>query len=488
MSKEAVESAQATTQPQVAAAPADAGDAGYSKDLKARHVNMIAIGGAIGTGLFLGAGGRLHNAGPALALAYLVCGVFAFFVVRALGELVLYRPSSGSFVSYAREFLGEKGAYVAGWMYFLNWSTTGIADITAIALYTHYWSMFTSIPQWVLALIALAVVLTVNLISVKIFGEMEFWFAIIKVATLVGFMLIGIFLLATQHDVGGSKPGLSVITDHGGVFPHGLMPVVLVMQGVIFAYAALELVGVAAGETAEPEKIVPRAVNSIMWRVGLFYVGSVVLLALLLPGSVYSADQSPFVTVLSKIGVPAAGDVMNLVVLTAAMSSLNSGLYSTGRILRSMAMAGSAPKFTRVMSRSQVPYGGILLTCAVCVLGVVLNYLVPSKAFEIVLNVASLGIISTWVIIMICHVIFVRRARAGLVTRPHFQLKFSPVTEIATVVFLLVCLGMMWNDEEVGRKTLLLIPVIAVMLVVGWFGIRRQVAKDAAKASAELPE
>ncbi len=149
----------------------------------------------------------------------------------------------------------------------------------------------------------------------KIFGEMEFWFAIIKVATLVGFMLIGIFLLATQHDVGGSKPGLSVITDNGGVFPHGLMPVVLVMQGVIFAYAALELVGVAAGETAEPEKIVPRAVNSIMWRVGLFYVGSVVLLALLLPGSVYSADQSPFVTVLSKIGVPAAGDVMNLVVL-----------------------------------------------------------------------------------------------------------------------------------------------------------------------------
>ncbi|MER6385219.1 amino acid permease [Streptomyces sp. NPDC001250] len=485
MSKDAVQSAQAAN-PRAAQTPVDAGDAGYSKDLKARHINMIAIGGAIGTGLLLGAGGRLHNAGPALALAYLVCGVFAFFVVRALGELVLYRPSSGSFVSYAREFLGEKGAYVAGWMYFLNWSTTGIADITAIALYTHYWSMFTSIPQWVLALIALAVVLAVNLISVKIFGEMEFWFAIIKVATIVGFMLISIFLLATQHKVGGHTPGLSVITDHGGVFPHGVMPVVLVMQGVIFAYAALELVGVAAGETAEPEKVVPRAVNSIMWRVGLFYVGSVVLLALLLPGSVYSADQSPFVTVLSKIGVPAAGDVMNLVVLTAAMSSLNSGLYSTGRILRSMAMAGSAPKFTAKMSRSQVPYGGILLTCAVCVLGVGLNYLVPSQAFEIVLNVASLGIISTWVIIMICHMIFVRRARAGLVTRPHFQLKFSPVAEIATIVFLLVCLGMMWNDPDVGRKTILLIPVIAVLLVAGWFAVRRRVSANTDKELAEM--
>ncbi|GHB15043.1 L-asparagine permease [Streptomyces viridiviolaceus] len=486
MSKDAVDTAQVAAHPEATRTPADAGDAGYSKDLKARHVNMIAIGGAIGTGLFLGAGGRLHDAGPALAIAYLVCGVFAFFVVKALGELVLYRPSSGSFVSYAREFLGEKGAYVAGWMYFLNWSTTGIADITAIALYTHYWSMFTSIPQWVLALIALAVVLAVNLISVKIFGEMEFWFAIIKVATLVGFMLIGIFLLATQHDVGGHTPGLSMITDHGGVFPHGLMPVVLVMQGVIFAYAALELVGVAAGETAEPEKVVPRAVNSIMWRVGLFYVGSVVLLALLLPGSVYSGDQSPFVTVLSKIGVPAAGDVMNLVVLTAAMSSLNSGLYSTGRILRSMAMAGSAPKFTRVMSRSQVPYGGILLTCAVCVLGVGLNFLVPSQAFEIVLNVASLGIISTWVIIMICHLIFVRRARAGEVTRPHFRLPGSPVTEIATIAFLLACLGMMWNDPEVGRKTLLLIPVIAVMLVAGWFGVRRRVEQNADQELSRL--
>ncbi|WP_220290989.1 amino acid permease [Streptomyces sp. MBT84] len=479
MSKDAVNTAAVPSQRDAARTPADAGDAGYSKDLKARHVNMIAIGGAIGTGLFLGAGGRLHSAGPALALAYLVCGVFAFFVVRALGELVLYRPSSGSFVSYAREFLGEKGAYVAGWMYFLNWSTTGIADITAIALYTHYWSFFTSVPQWMLALIALAVVLAVNLISVKIFGEMEFWFAIIKVATLVCFMFVGIFLLSTQHDVDGTKPGLSVITGHGGILPHGVMPVVIVMQGVIFAYAALELVGVAAGETDRPEKVVPRAVNSIMWRVGLFYVGSVVLLALLLPGSVYSADQSPFVTVLSKIGVQGAGDVMNLVVLTAAMSSLNSGLYSTGRILRSMAVAGSAPRFTARMNRSQVPYGGILLTCAVCVLGVALNYFVPSRAFEIVLNVASLGVISTWVIIMVCHLVFVRRAREGRLARPSFRLPGSPVTEIVTIAFLLAVLGLMWNDPDVGRKTLMLVPVIAVMLVGGWFALRRRIAKAA---------
>ncbi|RSS82653.1 amino acid permease, partial [Streptomyces sp. WAC02707] len=266
----------------------DAGDAGYRKDLKSRHINMIAIGGAIGTGLFLGAGGRMSQAGPSLFIAYAVCGVFAFFVVRALGELVLYRPSSGAFVSYAREFMGEKGAYTAGWLYFLNWSTTAVADITAAATYAHFWSMFSDVPQWILALIALAVVLAANLISVKYFGEMEFWFAIVKVAALVVFMLVGIFLVVTSHDVGGSTPGLANITDNGGVFPHGTMPMLLLIQGVVFAYASVELCGVAAGETENPEKIMPKAINSIMWRVGLFYVGSVVLLALLLPYTAYS--------------------------------------------------------------------------------------------------------------------------------------------------------------------------------------------------------
>ncbi|MFE2187819.1 amino acid permease [Streptomyces sp. NPDC059455] len=455
----------------------DAGDAGYSKSLKARHVNMIAIGGAIGTGLFLGAGGRLKDAGPSLALAYAVCGVFAFLVVRALGELVLHRPSSGAFVSYAREFLGEKGAFVAGWMYFLNWATTGIADITAVATYTHYWGMFTEIPQWAIALIALAVVLTVNLISVKIFGELEFWFAIIKVGALVVFMAIGIFLLVTREQVAGGSTGPSLITEHGGVFPHGVLPMLLVIQGVVFAYASVELVGVAAGETENPEKIMPKAINSIMWRVALFYVGSVVLLSMLLPSGSYSGDESPFVTVLSKIGVPAAGGVMNLVVLTAAMSSLNSGLYSTGRILRSMAMSGSAPKFTGAMSRTHVPYGGILLTSFFCVLGVGLNYVVPSEAFEIVLNFAAIGILSTWAVIMLCHLLFWRRAQAGQVSRPGYQLPGSPYTEIVTLGFLASVLVLMWADGGPSRLTVMALPAIVAALVIGWY-VARSRMKD----------
>ncbi|MFF3516754.1 amino acid permease [Streptomyces sp. NPDC002573] len=462
----------------------DAGDAGYSKSLKSRHVSMIAIGGAIGTGLFLGAGGRLAVAGPSLAVAYAVCGVFAFLVVRALGELVLYRPSSGAFVSYAREFMGEKGAYTAGWMYFLNWATTGIADITAVATYTHYWGMFSSMPQWLIALIALAIVLAVNLISVKIFGELEFWFAIIKVGALVTFMCIGIYLLVTQHPIGDHTPGPHLIQDTGGIFPNGLLPMLMVVQGVVFAYAGVELVGVTAGETSEPGKSVPKAINSIMWRVALFYVGSVVLLAMLLPWNEYTSKESPFVTVLSHIGIPAAGSVMNLVVLTAAMSSLNSGLYSTGRILRSMAIAGSAPKFTGAMSRSQVPYGGILLTCGFCVFGVGLNFVVPADAFEIVLNLAAIGILTTWGMIMICHLLFWRKTQAGLITRPSYRLPGSPFTEIVTLLFLFSVFILMWADNGPGRITVMALPVIVAALVIGWFCVRGRVKaiRDAAKS------
>ncbi|GAB3398004.1 amino acid permease [Amycolatopsis echigonensis] len=464
---------------------ADAGDAGYRKALKSRHINMIAIGGAIGTGLFLGAGGRLAQAGPALAIVYAVCGLFAFFVVRSLGELILHRPSSGAFVSYAREFMGEKGAYVAGWMHFLNWSTTGIADITAIALYAHFWSFFTPIPQWVLALIALAVVVSLNLVSVKLFGEMEFWFSIVKVAALVLFLIVGIVLLVTQHPIDGHVPGPQLIADHGGVFPAGIVPMILIVQGVVFAYASCELVGVAAGETENPKAIVPKAINSIMWRIALFYVGSVVLLAMLLPWNAYTADQSPFVTVLAKLGVPGADSIMNLVVLTAALSSLNSGLYSTGRILRSMSLAGSAPKFTGVMNRNQVPYGGILLTSSVCVVGVGLNYVVPKDAFEIVLNFAAVGILGTWAIIVLSHLLFVRKAKRGEVTRPHFRLPFSPYTEIATLAFLAAVVVLMGFDKT-GRITLLALPLIIAALVVGWFVVRKRIdmsAFDKAEAS-----
>src|SRR6201995_5598272 len=233
-------------------------DAGYHHDLSNRQMQMIAIGGAIGTGLFMGAGARLASAGPGLFLIYWICGAFVFLILRALGELVLHRPASGSFVSYAREFFGEKAAFVAGWMYFLNWAMAAIVDSTAIASYFHYWTAFQAVPQWTLALVALAAVVSVNLISVKAFGEFEFWAALIKVIALTTFLVVGIVFLAGRFKIEGKTTGPHIWADHGGFLPTGLLPLVLVTSGVIFAYAAVELVGTAAGGTADPEKVVPR--------------------------------------------------------------------------------------------------------------------------------------------------------------------------------------------------------------------------------------
>ncbi len=447
-------------------------DEGYHKGLKPRQIQMIAIGGAIGTGLFMGAGSRLHNAGPGLFIVYAICGVFVFFILRALGELVLHRPSSGSFVSYAREFFGEKTAFVTGWLYFFNWAMTAIVDVTAIALYMHYWGMFKVVPQWLIALIALAVVLSLNVISVKLFGELEFWASIIKVAALVTFLVVGTIFLAGRFEIEGATTGLGILSDNGGLFPQGMFALVIVTSGVIFAYAAVELVGTAAGETEDPPKVMPRAINSVIVRIAVFYVGSLILLALLLPYTTYKSGESPFVTFFSKIGVPAAGGVMNLVVFTAALSSLNAGLYSTGRILRSLALNGSAPAFTGKMNRNGVPFGGIALTGAITLAGVGLNLVVPAEAFNIALDLSALGIISTWGMIVLCQIQLYRWAKKGLLARPAFQLPFTPYTSYATLVFLaavtaLMCYENYWNAVALA--------VIVPALVVGWYAVRGKV-------------
>lgn len=460
---------------------------GYQHGLKPRQLQMIAIGGAIGTGLFLGAGGRLNSAGPALAIAYLVAGVFAFFILRALGELVLHRPSSGSFISYAREFYGEKFAYAAGWMYFLNWAMTSIVDTTAVAVYLKYWSAFTAAPQWLLALIALLVVLAANMVAVKVFGELEFWFALIKVTALVAFLVVALVWLIFAFPVraGGEsvQTGVSILTDNGGILPNGLLPAVLVMQGVVFAYAAIELVGTASGETQDTEKVIPRAINSVIVRIAVFYVGSIVLLSLLLPYTAYKEGESPFVTFFSSIGgseVGAiAGSIMNFVVLTAALSSLNAGLYSTGRALHSMGMNGSAPKWTTRMSRGGVPYAGILLTATFTVAGVALNYFVPSEAFEIALNIASLGIITAWGTIILCQMRLRQWARKGLAKEPSFKLPGAPVTSWLTLAFLAAVLVLMAIDFPVATFTIASLVIVIPILVAGWFLQRDRILRIA---------
>lgn len=463
-------------------------DVGYHKGLKNRQLQMIALGGAIGTGLFLGAGGRLASAGPGLFVVYGICGIFVFLILRALGELVLHRPSSGSFVSYSREFFGEKLAFVAGWMYVLNWSMTGIVDTTAIAHYCHYWRAFHVVPQWTLALIALVVVLSMNLISVKAFGELEFWASLIKVLALVTFLVVGTVFLVGRFRVDGRDAGTGLWDSHGGLLPAGLLPLVLVTSGVVFAYAAIELVGIAAGETENPEKIMPRAINSVVFRIAVFYIGSTVLLALLLPYTAYRDHVSPFVTFFSKIGFSGAGSVMNLVVLTAALSSLNAGLYSTGRILRSMAINGSGPKFTAPMSRNGVPYGGILLTSGVGLLGIALNAVKPSQAFEIVLHIAAVGIVFAWGTIVASQLRLYRLAKTGRLQRPKFRMPLAPYSGYLTLAFLIGVVILMLFDKVQGPWLLGAMLIGIPGLIGGWFLVRHRVsAVQGGAEPASLP-
>ncbi|MDV2978014.1 UNVERIFIED_CONTAM: amino acid permease [Actinomycetes bacterium ARC8] len=456
-----------------------AGDNDYHKGLSSRQMQMIAIGGAIGTGLFMGAGGRLEAAGPGIVISYAVCGFFAFLILRALGELVMHRPSTGSFVSYAREFYGEKAAFATGWLYWLNWVMTAIVDITAVALYMGFFGKYvgwiSSVPQWLWALVALAVVLTMNLISVKAFGEMEFWFALVKVVALVAFLVVGCYFVIFGTPLDGHEVGFSLLADNGGLLPNGLLPVLVLMQGVVFSYASIELIGTAAGETANPEKVMPKAINTVIIRIAVFYVGSLVLLSLLLPYSAYSAGESPFVTFFGSIGVQGMDVVMNLVVLTAALSSLNAGLYSTGRIMRSMSLNGSAPKFAGRMNKAGVPYGGIVITAVVAVFGVVLNAVVPAKAFEIVLNFAAIGIIASWAMIVLCQMALVKSAKRGEQDRPSFRMPFAPVSGWVTLGFLALVLVMMAFDNPVGTWTIASLVIIIPLIIGGWYLCRGRI-------------
>jgi len=469
-------------------------DFGYHKALKPRQIQMIAIGGAIGTGLFLGAGGRLAIAGPALIFVYAICGFFAFLVLRALGELIMHRPTSGSFVSYAREFYGEKMAFAVGWMYWMNWAMTSVADVTAVALYMNFFKQYVpwmqGIDQWVFALGALIIVLGMNMLSVKVFGELEFWFSLIKVLALFTFLIVGVYFVIFGTPIEGHVTGFSLIADNGGFFPNGILPAFVIIQGVLFAYASIELIGTTAGETEDPRKVMPKAIRTVVFRLLVFYVGSVLLLTLLLPYTAYKAGESPFVTFFGSIGVEGADIVMNLVVLTAVLSSLNAGLYSTGRILHSMAVSGSAPAALAKMNKAGVPYGGIAVTAVVTVFGVILNAIVPSEAFEIALNLAALGIICAWGVIVLCQLKLWHLSRQGKMQRPDFSMFGAPYTGILTLVFLFGVLVLMAFDYPAGTYTVGSLIVIAPTLVGGWYLMRgriQQLSKVQASSDAAAP-
>ena len=436
-----------------------------SRNLRNRHIQLIAIGGTIGVGLFLGSAKAIHSAGPALILAYAVGGVAIFFIMRALGELLTYRPVAGSFATYADEFCGPFAGFATGWSYWFAWVVTAMAELTAIGIYVRFW--FPAVPQWLPALVALLLLYGSNLLAVRVFGELEFWFALIKVVTIIGLILAG--LVVILFHVGGLAASASFanLWSHGGFLPFGILGVLLTMQIVMFAYEGVELIGVTAGEAENPSVVLPRATNGIIVRILIFYIGAVLIIMSLVPWNELSPSVSPFVFVFEKIGVPAAAGLINVVVITAATSSCNSGIFSTGRMLWSLAQRGQGPRAFASLSRERVPANAIHATAVLLLIGVALNYVVPEEVFTWVTSVALVGTFWTWGIILVSHRNYRRAVAAGRAAPAPFRMPGAPLANWLVLAFLVAVSGMLALDAGT-RVALYVAPVWFALLGIGY--------------------
>lgn len=437
----------------------------FHRGLKNRHIQMIALGGAIGVGLFLGAGRAISVAGPALILSYAIGGAIVFFIMRALGELLMYRPVSGSFASYAEEFVGPFAGFATGWSYWFMWVTIGMAEITAVAMYVHYW--FPDLPQWIPALATLVLLYLTNRIAVSVFGELEFWFALIKVVMLVAMIGIGLAVLFFGVTPLAPTASFSNLWSHQGFMPFGALGVALTLQMVMFAFQGVELIGVTAGEAQNPEQVLPRATNGVVWRILIFYIGALVVMMSLVPWTELKPGVSPFVFLFEKIGIPGAASVVNFVVITAAASSCNSGIFSTGRMLYTLAQFGQAPRVFGRVNANHVPSTAVTFSAILMGVGVVLNYVVPEEAFVWITSVSLVSALWTWSIIMIAHLGYRKAVAAGRVRAVAFRMPGAPVINVLVVVFMIVVSALLALDPGT-RVALYVAPIWFALLGVGY--------------------
>ncbi|MET9447247.1 amino acid permease [Streptomyces cinerochromogenes] len=449
---------------------------GYQRGLGARQIQMIAIGGAIGTGLFLGAGKGISKAGPSLILAYAIAGLVIFFIMRALGELLMYRPVSGSFSEYAREFIGPFAGFVTGWTYWLFWVVTGITEVTAAAAYMTYWW---DIPQWVSALVFTVILYGANLISVKLFGELEFWFSMVKVTAIIGMILICAGILTIGFSDAGDTASVSHLWSDGGFFPHGVGNTLMTLQMVMFAFLAVELVGVTAGESKDPKTVLPKAINTVPWRIAVFYVGALIMILSVVPWTNFHPGVSPFVAAFQKMGLAAGAGIVNFVVLTAALSSCNSGMYSTGRMLRDLALNSQGPKFFTKLTRSGTPLVGTSFSAALMLVGVWINYQWPGKAFDYVVSFATISGMWAWIVILLCQLRYRAKADRGELPRSEFRAPGAPFTSWFALAFIGMVIVMMGIDKD-ARVSLYCAPLWALILGVAYLVLKRRNPEAAA--------
>ncbi len=436
---------------------------GLQRGLGERQIRLMALGAAIGVGLFLGSANAIKMAGPGIMLSYLIGGAVIFIIMRALGEMAVHNPVAGSFSRYAQDYIGPLAGYLTGWNYWFLWLVTCIAEITAVGIYMGLW--FPDVPRWIWALAALGAMGSVNLLAVKAYGEFEFWFALIKVVTIVLMIVGGTGMIVFGLGNDGVAIGISNLWVNGGFFPNGAQGVLMSLQMVMFAYLGVEMIGLTAGEAANPKKSIPDAINSVFWRILIFYVGAMFVILSIYPWNEIGTQGSPFVMTFERLGIKTAVGIINFVVVTAALSSCNGGIFSTGRMLFNLAQQGQAPRAFAQTTANGVPRWAILVSMVALLFGVLLNYLVPEKVFMWVTSISTFGAIWTWGVILVTQMKFRQTLSKQEIKTLAFRMPFYPYGSYVALAFLALVIALMAYFPDT-RIALIVGPAWLVLLTV----------------------
>ena len=438
---------------------------GFQRAIGVRQMRLLALGSTIGVGLFLGSASAIKLAGPSILIGYTLAGIVAFLVLRALGEMAAHAPVTGSFAQYATTYVSPFLGYLVGWGYWLYWSIIAIAEVTAVGIYMEFW--FPGSPQWLWAFLSILVMGGINLTAAKVFGEFEFWFALIKVATILLMIAVGAFVIIFGFPGVWQPAGLSNLTAHGGFMPNGSLGLVLAMQMVIYAYVGVEMIGIAAGEAKSPETTIPMAIDSFVWRIIIFYVGALLVILSIFPWNEIGVNGSPFVQVFEGMGLKTAAGLINFVVITAALSSCNGGIFSSGRILHTLANNRHAPAVFGHLSQSGVPARAMYITILFLFIGVLINFVTPSEAFEYLTSAVTFIGILVWMAILYTHWRFRQAQNAAGQPLPKWRMPAWPFSGIFAALFLTGIVAILVYAEAT-RVTVWIGLVLLATISVGY--------------------
>ncbi|PWC18501.1 proline-specific permease ProY [Brenneria corticis] len=440
------------------------------RGLSTRHIRFIALGSAIGTGLFYGSANAIQMAGPSVLLAYLIGGVVAYIIMRALGEMSVHNPQSSSFSRYAQDYLGPLAGYITGWTYCFEMLIVAIADVTAFGIYMGVW--FPAVPHWIWVLSVVLIIGAINLMNVKVFGELEFWLSFFKVATIIIMILAGIGIIVWGIGNGGEPTGIHNLWTNGGFFSNGVMGMILSLQMVMFAYGGVEIIGITAGEAKDPQKSIPRAINSVPWRILVFYVGTLFVIMSIYPWNQVGTHGSPFVLTFQHLGITAAAGILNFVVITASLSAINSDVFGVGRMLHGMAEQGHAPQIFTRLSRRGIPWVTVVVMITALLVAVYLNYIMPGKVFLVIASLATFATVWVWIMILCSQIAFRRRLSREEVKSLAFPLRGGTATSLFAIIFLLFIIGLIGYFP--ATRVSLYVGVIWIVLLLAGYLIKKR--------------